>query len=129
MEVNDYPANSEHAVVSRRKGATTRSFASKMGATLLHSQEWLYWGSCNETFREDAQGFSFECGNDCGAALTSGKLGLVRDLLSGAKSGIELCRLIRRRITLCELQPRRWRLGKSKIVSAVTYNGQFLGRC
>ncbi len=71
--------------------------------------------------------FLSNAGTIVGAALTSGKLGLVRDLLSGAKSGIEVVSADKAADYTLRIAASSVEIGKKQIVSAVTYNGQFPG--
>ena len=62
-----------------------------------------------------------------GTALTSGKLGLARELLSGVKSGIEVVTAEKSADYTLRIGAAAVEIGKKKIVPAVTYNGQFPG--
>ncbi len=71
--------------------------------------------------------FLSKVGVIAGTALTSGKLGLARELLSGVKSGIEVVTAEKSADYTLRIGAAAVEIGKKKIVPAVTYNGQFPG--
>jgi len=71
--------------------------------------------------------FLSKAGMIAGTALTSGKLGLARELLSGVKSGIEVVTAEKSADYTLRIGAAAVEIGKKKIVPAVTYNGQFPG--
>src|SRR5215470_3640074 len=62
-----------------------------------------------------------------GAALTSGRIGLMWELLPGVRSGIEFVAADKRADYTLRIGPAAVEIAKKQIVSAVTYNGQFPG--
>jgi FtsP/CotA-like multicopper oxidase with cupredoxin domain len=62
-----------------------------------------------------------------GAALTSGKIGLMRELLPGVKNGIEFVTAEKSADYTLRIGAAAVEIGKKHLVSAVTYNGQFPG--
>jgi FtsP/CotA-like multicopper oxidase with cupredoxin domain len=71
--------------------------------------------------------FLSNAGIIAGAALTSGKLGLTPELLSGIKSGIEFVTAEKSADYTLRIGAAAVEIGKKHVVSAVTYNGQFPG--
>jgi FtsP/CotA-like multicopper oxidase with cupredoxin domain len=71
--------------------------------------------------------FLSKAGMIAGAALTSGKIGLMRELLPGVKSGIEFVTAEKSADYTLRIGAAAVEIGKKHIVSAVTYNGQFPG--
>ena len=71
--------------------------------------------------------FLSKAGVIAGTALTSGKFGLARELLSGVKSGIEVVTAEKNAAYTLRIGAAAVEIGKKKIVPAVTYNGQFPG--
>jgi FtsP/CotA-like multicopper oxidase with cupredoxin domain len=71
--------------------------------------------------------FLSNAGMIAGAALTSGKLGLMAELFSGVKSGIEVVTAEKSADYTLRIGATAVEIGTKKIVSAVTYNGQFPG--
>jgi len=71
--------------------------------------------------------FLSKAGMIAGAALTSGKIGLMRELLPDVKSGIEFVTAEKSADYTLRIGAAAVEIGKKHIVSAVTYNGQFPG--
>ena len=71
--------------------------------------------------------FLSKAGMIAGAALTSGRIGLMRELLPGVRSGIEFVTAEKRADYTLRIGAAAIEIGKKHIVSAVTYNGQFPG--
>ena len=73
------------------------------------------------------RGFLSNAGMIVGAGLTSGKFGLVPGFFSGANSGIEVVSADKAADYTLRIAALAVEIGRKKIVSAVTYNGQFPG--
>jgi FtsP/CotA-like multicopper oxidase with cupredoxin domain len=71
--------------------------------------------------------FLSKAGMIVGAALTSGKIGLMRELLPGVKNGIEFVTAEKSADYTLRIGAAAVEIGKKHLVSAVTYNGQFPG--